>query len=179
MISLGAFFGPEFDQNGDLGNLTVLCRALEFENQSVRVEPDVRTREILIEVDFLLVGDASLAHQRARRAEFDSLGELITERRRHAKWTLLVGSSYRNLAETVFGSVGLTRSTRISGFFSANLAGGSYWGYVNTDVELPAISIQDSVIGTDFFGPFLARNPSMIESICGVLTRSAWNSLIL
>lgn len=170
MIRLGAFFGSEFNQNGDLGNVHALNRALSAHN-SVEMFPNLQKTSELVEVDFLVVGDASLAHQRARRVELDSLADSIAIRNQLAKWTLVVGSSYRALANRVFAQDPEARTSRISGFYSTLVSGDRYWGYINTDQRLPAVLISGSIIGTDFFGPFLARNPDAIEMICA---RNGW-----
>lgn len=166
MIRLGAFFGPEFNQNGDLGNLTVLGRALQGRGQSIRIELEVQHHDALVEVDFLVVGDGSLAHQRARQSELKLLADVVAERRVRGKWTLLVGSSYRQLAQPVFGSTSTSGIERRSGFFTTDVSGSALWGYMNTESDLAPVVIQDRVIGTEFFGPFLARNPSIIQLIC-------------
>lgn len=164
MIRLAGFFGKEFDQNGDLGNLEVLGRALAPHGSAVQTLMDVRDPVLLTEAEFLVIGDASRAHQRKRSFELQGLHELIVSREKNCLWSLVVGSTYEQLAADHFGfEVQSTR--RISAFASSEFGDREYWGYLNTEVLVPRFVIQGTTIGTQFFGPLLARNPVLVSEI--------------
>lgn len=165
MIRLAAFRGAAFNQNGDLGNLRVFARALTGANVGVSINLDATGREELVRADFLVIGDASLAQQRTHADEFQGLPGLIQERRANGKATLLAGSSFEQLASPIFGLQATTRSERVSAFASCDIGGKKYWGYVNTTVHLPLLVVDGLTLGTQLFGPLLARNPNLIRQL--------------
>lgn len=165
MISVGAFFGSEFNQNGDLAHLELIARAAGPFGVPLELVPDAQDPRVLAELDLLIVGDASRAHQRFRSNEFIKLADLIASRESSGKFTLLVGSSYEKLAHAVFGLEGDRMIERVSSFGSVMRDGDIYWGYLNTEVDLPKVNVSGRTIGTQFFGPFLARNPWLLRRI--------------
>lgn len=165
MILLGAFFGHEFNQNGDLGNLDVLRRALSLHGQDVEVRPDVQSNRDLLELDYLVIGDASRAYQRKRMPALLELANLIHERDSLNRQTLIVGSSFELLAGPVFTLNSTARPERVSEYRSVETQSGTVWGYVNSDSELPLYVQKGSTTGTLFFGPLLARNPWIVSGI--------------
>lgn len=165
MILLGAFFGNEFNQNGDLANLEVIARAFVSESTEVAVATDVRDFNELVNLDFLVIGDCSKAHMRNRINELTDLPRVIDQRVKLGKWTLIVGNSYEFLSAAIFDLQPIERESPISGFFSHNFGGLNYWGYINTKVQLPPVVVKKYLVGTQFFGPLLARNPLLITQI--------------
>lgn len=169
MITIGAFFGNEFNQNGDLANLEVIQRACLNAGSHVVAKPNLQDGQQLFDADFLVVGDASMAHQRHRSGEITGLVEIVREREHAGKPTLLVGSSYEHLWGKLTGSEFQARKSRLSGFYSTFVGGREYWGYVNTQSSMPLLAQHGATTGTAFFGPFLARNVDALKKLLASL----------
>jgi len=168
VIRLLAFEPTLHNQNGDLANLTMIARVLESVGVPVSIGHEEWSAESFLSCDLALVGDASIAAMGATATKFLELPDLIKSRNEAGRLTLLVGSSYERLAGSLL-SLTPTPSPRFSGFSACEFSGEVVWGYVNTIVELPRIFRRGSIIGTQFFGPLLARNPSLVRQII-----SAW-----
>ena len=165
MTSVGAFFGSEFNQNGDLAHLEVFSRATVGAPTPIQVFPNVSDRKALLSLDVLIVGDASRAHHRFRSQEFAWLPEVLSEREVAGRHSLVIGSSYEKLAASVFGIEPTNLNERVSSFGSTTINDDKYWGYLNTEVDIPRVSFSGRTIGTQYFGPFLARNPWLLRRI--------------
>jgi hypothetical protein len=46
---------------------------------------------------------------------------------------------------------------------------GEYFGYRNTEVDLPTVHRNALFVATSLFGPFLAKNPSYLSDLLGGL----------
>lgn len=178
MITIGAFFGNEFNQNGDLANLEVIQRACVNAGSYVVAKPNLQDGQQLFDADYLVVGDGSKAHQRHRSSEITGLVEIVREREHEGKPTLLVGSSYEHLWGKLTGSEFEARKSRLSGFYSTLVEGHEFWGYVNTQSSMPLLAQHGSTTGTAFFGPFLARNVYALEKLLASLGCKADDSFL-
>jgi CobQ-like glutamine amidotransferase family enzyme len=70
---------------------------------------------------------------------------------------LIVGSSYEYFAD----SLGL--SVKCGSRKSEFILESGYFGYRNTDSDLPAIFRKDLFVATSLFGPLLAKNPELLS----------------
>lgn len=156
MIKLYTFHPEHFNNNGDQGNIEVL--AAELTGALVKFE----FIESVAEADFVLIGDASRAAMRHYTGELEDLRPAMRERFQSGRPTLVVGSSYEFFAS----ECGLIsrQVPRRSEFFD-----GDYFGYRNTDRDLPAVTRNGEFIATSLYGPFLAKNPrTLIEMLAAL-----------
>lgn len=156
MIKLYTFHPEHFNNNGDQGNIEVL--AAELTAALVEFE----FVESVAEADFVLIGDASRAAMRHYTGELEALRPAMRERFQFGRPTLVVGSSYEFLASE-FGLIS-SQVHRRSEFFD-----GDYFGYRNTDKDLPAVTRNGEFIATSLYGPFLAKNPRSLTEILASL----------
>lgn len=156
MIKLYTFHPEHFNNNGDQGNVEVL--AAELTAALVEFE----FVESVAEADFVLIGDASRAAMRHYTGELEALRPAMRERFQFGRPTLVVGSSYEFLASE-FGLIS-SQVHRRSEFFD-----GDYFGYRNTDKDLPAVTRNGEFIATSLYGPFLAKNPRSLTEILASL----------
>lgn len=164
MIVLRAFEPQLHNQNGDSANLTMIARVLESAGIPVNVSDHQAPEDEFVSCDLALVGDASLAAIDATSDKFSELPELIKARDKAGRLTLIVGSSYERLAAPLL-HLDPKSGPRFSGFAACAFEGSTVWGYVNSVIELPRIYRSGSILGTQFFGPLLARNPWLARQI--------------
>jgi CobQ-like glutamine amidotransferase family enzyme len=166
MITIFSFEPAYFNNNGDQGNLVVLKRVLQ----------DSKIRTINAKspatAEFLLVGDASIAVMEHFSRQLEKLTKFIAKRYELGEPTLIVGSSYEFFAERL--GLEVVRAERRSEFITTPE---NYFGYRNSDNELPDCLVKGSFIGTNLFGPVLAKNPTLlalvIEALGGEMELSA------
>lgn len=152
MIKLFTFHPEHFDNNGDQGNMEVL--RFELERAGVKHTSSTSCDS----ADFVLIGDASRAAMRHYGEELRGQLPAVRNRMSAGLPTLLVGSSYEFLAS----ELGLTagKMTRKSEFVS-----GEYFGYRNTELDLPTVHRNGLFVATSLFGPFLAKNPGYLNDL--------------
>ncbi|MEL0134570.1 MAG: hypothetical protein VW803_00085 [Aquiluna sp.] len=152
MIQLFTFHPEHFDNNGDQGNMEVL--RFELERAGVK-HGKCKTVEA---AEFVLIGDASRAAMRHYAEELRGLLPAVRNRMSAGLPTLLVGSSYEFFASEL-GLAG-KKMPRRSEFVS-----GEYFGYRNTELDLPTVHRNALFVATSLFGPFLAKNPGYLNDL--------------
>lgn len=150
MITVFSFHPEHFNNNGDQGNLEVLTQELNSRGSGVAQTIDISA------ADFVLIGDASFAAIEHYSSELETLRPLVSERFQSGRPTLIVGSSYEFFAH----SLGLSahQVQRKSEFAEAS----GYFGYRNTDSDLPIVTRNGLFVATSLFGPLLAKNPQLL-----------------
>lgn len=152
MIKLFSFHPEHFNNNGDQGNMEVL----RFELDRVGLKHGIS--KTIESADFVLIGDASRAAMRHYGEKLRGLWPALETRMRAGLPTLLVGSCYEHFALEM-GLVA-TRMRRKSDFVS-----GEYFGYRNTELDLPPVHRSGLFVATSLFGPFLAKNPDYLRDL--------------
>ena len=154
MIKIFSFEPMYFDNNGDQGNVEILLHQL---NQQGMKFKNVASAE---KADFVLIGDASNAVMDKYAKELAKLRKTIAQRFAQGQPTLLVGSAYEFFA----GEMGLSSNVvkRESKFVTT---AEGYFGYRNSDKDLPVCLVNGSFIATSLFGPVLAKNPLLLEIV--------------
>ena len=154
MIKIYSFEPIYFDNNGDQGNVEVLVHQLSQQGKKFKI---VASAE---KADFVLIGDASNAVMERYSKELGKLRKTIAQRFAQGLPTLLVGSAYEFFA----AEMGLSPKVvnRESKFVTSSEG---YFGYRNSDKDLPVCFVKESFIGTTLFGPVLAKNPQLLERV--------------
>ena len=152
MITYFTFEPEYFNNNGDQGNIEVLLHFLKRSGQKVKRVDSPK------DADFVLIGDGSLAVVEHFAKKLGALRNEIKKRFDAGKPTLVVGSSFEFFAEQL--GLSKEKTSRKSGF--VRTAEG-YFGYRNSDSNLPEVVVKGSFIATKLFGPVLAKNPQLLK----------------
>lgn len=161
MISLATLHPEHFNNNADQGNIEVLARVMK------RAQIAFETSETISpQSDFVLIGDASFAAIAHYEAELESLIPLLTERLQAGRPTLIVGSSYEFYLKRMGGLPEFRVSDRQSGFVSVKtILKNPVVGYRNSELFDAEVFISEGFIGTQLFGPILAKNPDLLDLV--------------
>ena len=162
-IRLAALYPNHLNLNGDLANLLVLQKRLEWyglEADVVYVEKPTD----LTKFDVVLLGHGS-RDAWAQLEDIDpelipSVASLVTSGTR----VLAISSGYELLIEAIDGLV-VKHSERVSEFRSHE----EIVGYVNSEAELEPIRWINDSLFTLFHGPVFAKNPDLADKFLGSL----------
>jgi CobQ-like glutamine amidotransferase family enzyme len=162
-IRLAALYPNHLNLNGDLANLLVLQKRLEWygvEAEVVYVEKPAD----LTKFDVVLLGHGS-RDAWAQLEDIDpelipSVASLVTSGTR----VLAISSGYELLIEAIDGLV-VKHSERVSEFRSHE----EFVGYVNSEAELEPIRWINDSLFTLFHGPVFAKNPDLADKFLGSL----------
>lgn len=163
MIKLATFMPEYFNNNGDQGNIEVLAKQLQWRG----IKHIVSTKD-LRDADFFLVGDASRAVMREFEAELAELIDLITDRLKAGRATLLVGSAHEYFCSEIPELPKLKPLSRVSEFREATSEGLNVFGYRNTEINLD-LFVDRAFISTSLFGPVLAKNQKLLDLVLGAM----------
>ena len=161
MIKIFSFEPELFNNNGDQGNIEVLQSVLVAEGM------DVQNTQNLVECDFVLIGDCSLAVLDKFKDSLNALTSTLKDRLEKGLPTLIIGRPFELLASNL--GIQLEIGTRVSKFIEAEFEGIRVWGYHNSEVESPKFFINGAFIGSTLFGPLLAKNPEVLELLLSEL----------
>lgn len=153
MITFFTFHPEHFNNNGDQGNLLVL--EVEANAAGAQLAPTTDIEG----ADFVLFGDASRAAMRHYGEELDSLAPALVSRYERGDATLVVGSCYERFAVEL--GIESKSMTRRSEFVSQD----GFFGYRNTELDLPIVTRNGNFVATSLFGPFLAKNPEFLGQL--------------
>ena len=159
MIKLAAFMPTYFNNNGDQGNIEVLAKQLEWRGVQCSV-----TFTELQDSDFLLVGDGSRAVMREFKSELAAITELLAERLRIGKATLLVGSAHEFFCSRLPGLPELQEAPRVSEHREVSSGDLRVFGYRNNEIDND-LFIEQAFISTSLFGPILAKNENLLNIV--------------
>ena len=162
-IRLAALYPNHLNLNGDLANLLVLQKRLEWyglEADVVYVEKPTD----LTKFDVVLLGHGS-RDAWAQLEDIDpelipSVASLVSA----GKKVMAVSSGYELLIEAIDGLV-VKHSERVSEFRSHE----EIVGYVNSEAELEPIRWINDSLFTLFHGPVFAKNPDLADRFLGSL----------
>jgi CobQ-like glutamine amidotransferase family enzyme len=162
-IRLVALYPNHLNLNGDLANLVVLQKRLEWyglEAEVVYVEKPTD----LTKFDVVLLGHGS-RDAWAQLEDIDpelipSVAALVTA----GKKVMAVSSGYELLIDALDGLV-VKHSERVSAFRSHE----EIVGYVNSEAELEPIRWINDSLFTLFHGPVFAKNPDLADKFLGSL----------
>jgi CobQ-like glutamine amidotransferase family enzyme len=172
LIRLGAFYHEQLNLNGDVMNLMVLSKRLNWLGFEVEVV-DLTTQNILeqlaLGVDFALLGHGSTAAWSQLLQKKEELASAIGELVKQQVPLLAVSSGFQVMVDLGIISEPYEKVERSSKFSVLTFAGKELLGYVNTDIDLPAFSNYGATTGTMLHGPVLAKNPWLADQIIETL----------
>jgi CobQ-like glutamine amidotransferase family enzyme len=151
MIKLYSFEPFYFNNNGDQGNLDVVKNQLQKQNIKFKIVASPA------DADFVLIGDCSEAVLNHYEKQLTKLRKLIAIRYEKGLPTLLVGSAYTFFAPNL--GISQEPTKRESKFVTTP---DGYFGYRNSDNNLPICTVKGAFIASSLFGPLLAKNPQLL-----------------
>ncbi len=175
MIRLGVLFPNHLNLNGDFGNIEVLARQFEWRGMVCEVIEVETEQQLASGLDFLLVGHGSNAawHSIADRlkALAPTLQKLVDSRTPG----LCVSTGFEELVRlgiiSDLATSGLAE--RVSKFVIQQDGSEEVLGYINTDVDLPAVHRQGKFFCTMLHGPVLAKNPGLLLEMLAYVAEHA------
>jgi CobQ-like glutamine amidotransferase family enzyme len=159
MIKLATFKPTYFNNNGDQGNIEALAKQLQWRSVQYSV-----TSSEFADSDFLLVGDGSRAVMREFESELVAITDLVAERLRNGKATLLVGSTHEFFCSRLPGLPELKNAPRVSQHREVSFGDLRVFGYRNNVIDVDFF-IEQAFISTSLFGPILAKNENLLNIV--------------
>jgi CobQ-like glutamine amidotransferase family enzyme len=161
MITLTSFHPAHFNNNADQANIEVLTWMLNKANLGYEVSAIISP-----ESDFVMIGDASFAALANYESKLESLIPMLAKRLQDGSPTLLVGSSYEFYLKRMPGLPEFRVSDRASKFVSVETSlNDAVIGYKNSELFGAEVFISGAFVGTQLYGPILAKNPDLLELI--------------
>ena len=173
MKTIFTLFPEMLNLNGDSANSFVLQKNFEWmgeQAQTVSVATESQLLELLRLVKssetgiFVTIGHGSAAAMQALAAH-DALIRDLLEAIIESKTPAIVVGSALKWANVNAGSKSDRRSEFVVATSSAEDWPSNALGYLNSDLELPPVSVESNVILTLLHGPFFAKNPSWVERV--------------
>lgn len=158
-LKLAALYPEHLDLNGDHGNLLVLQKRLAWRGVSSDIVSVTQPTDLEV-FDFLLLGHGSKdAWAEVLRIDPELISK-IGLLARDGKAVLAINSGYGHLVQE-FDQKDLQYGQHVSEFQLVD----DVVGYVNSDLDLPAIQTFGNTVLTLFHGPVLAKNPELADMI--------------
>jgi CobQ-like glutamine amidotransferase family enzyme len=163
VIRLAALYPNHLNLNGDLANLAVLQKRLEWYGLDAEVVYVEKSTD-LTKFDVVLLGhgsrDAWAQLENIDPELIPSVAALVLSGTR----VMAVSSGYEILIEAIEGLV-VKHSERVSEFKDHD----GIVGYVNSEAELEPIRWIQNSLFTLFHGPVFAKNPDLADKFLGSL----------
>jgi CobQ-like glutamine amidotransferase family enzyme len=170
VISLGAISPTHLNLNGDLGNLLVLKKRLEWRNVETSIE-HLNGSEDLNDFDFILVGHGSnAAWKQLLDSRSDLLGKLVAYV--ESEGALLAVASAADRLQPLLTGVEVTFGDRVSEFLDVD----GVVGYKNSGSNAENLSWYKNALLTQLHGPVFAKNPELADQI---ISSNGWADISL
>ena len=170
VIRLGAISPTHLNLNGDLGNLLVLKKRLEWRNVESSIQ-HLNGAEDLNDFDFILVGHGSnAAWKQLLDSRSDLLGKLVSYV--ESDGALLAVASAADRLQPLLTGVEVTFGGRVSEFFDVD----GVVGYKNSGSQGENLSCFKNALLTQLHGPVLAKNPELADQI---ISSNGWADIAL
>jgi len=159
LVRLGAISPTHLNLNGDLGNLLVLKKRLEWRNVESSIE-HLNGSEDFNDFDFILVGHGSnAAWKQLLNSRSDLLEKLVAYV--ESDGALLAVASAADRLQPLLTGVEVTVGHRVSEFLNVD----GVVGYKNSDSKGENLSWCKTALLTQMHGPVLAKNPKLADQI--------------
>ncbi len=170
LLRLGAISPTHLNLNGDLGNLLVLKKRLEWRNVESSIEL-LNGSEDFNDFDFILVGHGSNA---AWKQLLDSRSDLLDKLVAYVEsdGALLAVASAADRLQPLLTGVEVTFGDRVSEFLDVD----GVVGYKNSGIEGENLSWYKNALLTQLHGPVLAKNPDLADEI---ISSNGWADINL
>lgn len=175
MIRIGALFPQHLNLNGDLGNLEVLARQLQWRGLGCEILPIETVQSLSDNLNLVFVGHGSTAAWAAIREPFRAMAPVLKSLLTAGTPGLSVSTGFEQLVDNqVFSNLALAQSPERSSKFVIHEDGANkVLGYLNTDSTLPALHRELNWVGTMLHGPILAKNSELLQELLTSITAHA------
>ena len=179
-IKFAVLYPGHLNLNGDLANIKVLRRRLDWAGVASTIQVVEPGQKIDVDADFIIIGHGSIAAWNAIRADLISRkSELESFVNRGVK-LLAIATGYEMLFEqTAAGEAGigllageLELLDRVSKFEVVEFEGQELLGYLNSEADLPVVARHGSILAINLHGPVLAKNPQLADAILSDLLQA-------
>jgi lipid II isoglutaminyl synthase (glutamine-hydrolysing) len=162
-MRLVSYDAGHFNTNGDQGNLEILSaelrwRSIDFEVVSSTAPQDFEG------ADLVLFGGASRAVIEHHSQQLTTLLPVLRERVRELAPSIFIGSSFDFFAGPLF-NLRAKPITRSSDYYLAEDGQRSVVGYLNTETDLPPLTVEGRQIGSLLTGPLLLKNRWLLNDV--------------
>ena len=179
-IKFAVLYPGHLNLNGDLANIKVLRRRLDWAGVSSTIQVVEIGQSIDADADFIIIGHGSIAAWDAIRADFNSRKNELNSFVSRGIKLLAIATGYEMLYEqTAAGVAGLglfpgrpMLQNRVSKFEVVEFEASEILGYLNSEAKLPKIARQGSVLAINLHGPVLAKNPQLADDILSDLLKA-------
>jgi CobQ-like glutamine amidotransferase family enzyme len=170
VIRLGAISPTHLNLNGDLGNLLVLKKRLEWRYVESSIQ-HLNGSEDLDDFDFILVGHGSnAAWKQLLDSRSDLLGKLVSYV--ESDGALLAVASAADRLQPLLTGVEVSFGDRVSEFLDVD----GVVGYKNSGSKGENLSWYKNALLTQLHGPVLAKNPELADLI---ISSNGWADISL
>ena len=157
-LKLAALYPDHLNLNGDMANLLVLQKRLQWQGQPAEIVP-LASSSKLADYDFVLVGHGSTAAWADIKSIDPEFFNNVVRYINSGKPALIIASAYDRLAEAVLGEKQITGSHRSEFVKTAD----GIVGYLNTDSNEEVLLWHKSTVFTLLHGPVLVKNPELAD----------------
>jgi len=170
VICLGAISPTHLNLNGDLGNLLVLKKRLEWRNVESSIS-HLNGSEDLNDFDYILVGHGSnAAWKQLLDSRSDLLGKLVAYV--ESDGALLAVAAAADRLQPLLTGVEVTLGERVSEFLDVD----GVVGYKNSGSQGENLFWYKKALLTQLHGPVLAKNPVLADQI---ISSNGWADIRL
>jgi CobQ-like glutamine amidotransferase family enzyme len=179
-VRLAAFHHDRLNLNGDLLNLLVLAKRLNWRGigcEVVELNGRNFNQHLAKGIDFALLGHGSIAAWSAIDADDPGLETAILSLVDRGVPVMGVATGYERLVKFGILHSNITRGPRVSEFTECEFGSQKLVGYINSDSGLPPMSVDGNIYGTLLHGPVLAKNPTFADELLGKILSSNLRTL--
>jgi CobQ-like glutamine amidotransferase family enzyme len=175
MIKLGVLFPDHLNLNGDLGNVTVIKKQLDWRGVDSVVIGITSEDQLSEGFDLLFLGhgsEAAWTDIESRMPNFDSVIERVLD---SDIPFMAVSTGFERIVASgaLQGLSQSTRDARTSKFEVAEDGDDKVLGYLNTESDLPLVFRSGALVATMLHGPVLSRNASLLNEILVAISTRA------
>lgn len=175
MIKLGALFPEHLNLNGDIGNVDVIKKQLEWRGLSSDIVAVTSEEHLIGGLDFVFLGHGSEAawadiERRMPNLNFNIKGLLTSDTPFMAVSTgferVVASGALEDLSPSM-------REARASKFEVAEDGAFKVLGYLNTESNLPLVYRSGNLVATMLHGPVLSRNGNLLNEVLSAVASKA------
>ena len=159
-LKLAALYPDHLNLNGDMANLLVLQKRLQWQGQPAEIVP-LASSSKLADYDFVLVGHGSTAAWAEIKSIDPEFFNNVVRYINLGKPALVIASAYDRLSEAVLGKKQITGLHRSEFVKTAD----GIVGYLNTDSNEEVLLWYKNTVFTLLHGPVLVKNPELADQL--------------
>lgn len=176
-IKFAVLYPAHLNLNGDLANIKVLRRRLDWAGVPSSIQVVASGQPIDSDVDLVIIGHGSVAAWNDIRDDLVARKTELETLLANGVQLLAIATGYEMLfAKTATGQQGIgllggdiELVERLSKFEVTEFEGKQLLGYLNSEADLAVIARHGGILGINLHGPVLAKNPELADEILTLL----------